>query len=506
MAESQWTLNLDNLVLQFCSKCSKRILLHRESAHYYARQLRLFTIPGGILGAIGSSAVFAMWKGELCAAAWHQYTLLASGICMVLSTALGALVSKSQYPALYAVHIKSYRAFDKLLKKLTVELSFEPHMRTPVRDFIQNMIADYDRYTDEAELAPRAVEESVAKMLLDAQQQADDAQMDLEAQRRFTGVYHPVAPAPDSLNEGDDQGRRHSNDRQNMRRESKRYTFRTRANDKRGSAVAANDIIMRNLMHYRPSSTEQSSSPRTSLSNNNNERANGTGDRVRFADETAPLRFRTEAQRRESLAVAMTSQRRRMAAQYCKRMPLSSIIEMDAPTYEEQISSSTIDSYSAPAPILTYSGEPHHHNLRSPSAEGHDHGRSTDGAKSVHTHNAQQRAADGSAERPQRRKSKVRKKASEKTRQRVGTVAGGQEVHSELVQSAVASGMNDVTASHPSDQQNERESGADAIDALHGDVDECDSCDSRDLDRTVTANDSAGRIVVERRSSIDSRF
>lgn len=163
--EPVWTESTENLVAMFQEKCAKRILLHREAAQYYSRKLYLFSVPGGILGALGSSAVFATWQSDLCEETWHRYTLLGSGICMLLSTALGALVSKSEYPAKYAAHLKSYRNYDSLLKKLTVEMSFERSWRRPVREFVDEMIQDYDRFTDESELTPISVEKKIKKML-----------------------------------------------------------------------------------------------------------------------------------------------------------------------------------------------------------------------------------------------------------------------------------------------------------------------------------------------------
>lgn len=489
--EPQWTANLDNLVLQFRDKCSKRILLHRESAHYYARQLRYFTIPGGMLGALGSSTVFAMWKGELCNEPWHQWTLLGSGVCMLLSTALGALVSKSQYPALYAAHIKSYRQFDKLLKKLTVELSFEPHMRQPVREFIQEMIADYDRYTDEAELAPRAVEAAVQQMLLEAEQRAAaDALVVLEAQSGEESALNEAAGMLFS------NGRRRSSisivANSSSAEEQQQWRRRTSRFQRDPESTRDNETRLRQFSSGVPPSAEKSS-PRTS--NDNKEQPGENFRSVRFAGYNQMPRARSEAEQQQASRLAAQSHRRRIARQYCKRMPFTSIIEMGSPTYEEQISASTNASNS----------QPHTDSVKSLSDKAIETGgrilHATQGAQTTATNGPGDidRLDKSRYSRGKRQKNKARKQPSAETRHRMGSVAGGEDVHSELVQSAVASGMNDITASHLSDNNDSKNDEEEPrVDQANSVEHSCDSCDSRKLDQTLATSD-ATQVVVETR-------
>ena len=166
--EPEWTTNLERLIALYRDKCAQRILVHREAATYYNRRLKLFSVPGAILGALGASTVFVTWKSESCQESWHEVTLLASGVCMLISTALNALVAQSQYQALFAAHLKSYRNFDKMLKKLTVELCFERRYRQNVRDFIETMLREYDHLVDEAELVPTSVEKKIKRSLHEA--------------------------------------------------------------------------------------------------------------------------------------------------------------------------------------------------------------------------------------------------------------------------------------------------------------------------------------------------
>ena len=164
-SEPVWTTNLELLISMYRDKCSHRILVHRAAAKYYNRLFNMYSIPGAVLGAIGASTVFVSWKAESCTAQWHEYTLIGSGIVMLISLALTTLVAQSQYKELCAAHIKSYRNFDRLLKKLTVELCFERCYRQNVREFIGEMLTSYDHYTDEAELIPTSVENEIKRLL-----------------------------------------------------------------------------------------------------------------------------------------------------------------------------------------------------------------------------------------------------------------------------------------------------------------------------------------------------
>jgi hypothetical protein len=187
-----------------------------------------------------------------------------------------------------------------------------------------------------------------------------------------------------------------------------------------------------------------------------------------------PREYGDEARQRDLMA--LQSQRRRMATHYCKRMPFSSRIEMDAPTYEEQMSASSS--------FVSSSGQSEQRVERNNDTPGQE------------TANKQPKV------------DKVRKQPSVETRRRVGSVAGGEDAHSELVQSAVNGGMNDVTTSHLSDNNDDDEEAlGDAMLAKAiADTDRdqrhmsCASCDSQDIDETFATEDES-RIVVQQNVS-----
>lgn len=164
-AEPEWTNHLQQLVSLFSQKCSRRVILHRESARYYERRVRWLTIPSAVLGVVSSSAVFATWQQQFCNADWHQYINLGIGIAMLLSTALSSILAKSDYPALYASHMQSFQDFDELLQILTVELCFEPKNRRPVRIVVDEMLKKYRELTKAAKLPPTRVDSRVKKDL-----------------------------------------------------------------------------------------------------------------------------------------------------------------------------------------------------------------------------------------------------------------------------------------------------------------------------------------------------
>lgn len=169
-----WTRNLDQLVAMFQEKCSKRIVLHREAAHYYSRRMRWLSVPSALFGTLASITNFSTWSQDFNAMdlRFLHYIILGAGICGLISTVLSALLADSKYPAKYASSLKSYRNFDSLLKNLTVERSFEPSWRQPVREFVRKMVDDYARYTDEAELPPHPVEKRVQKAFEEASRNA----------------------------------------------------------------------------------------------------------------------------------------------------------------------------------------------------------------------------------------------------------------------------------------------------------------------------------------------
>lgn len=218
--EPEWTTNLERLIVLYRDKCAQRILVHREAATYYNRRLKLFSVPGAILGAVGSSTVFVTWKSESCQEQWHEITLLLSGVCMLVSTALGALVAQSQYQALFASHLKSYRNFDKMLKKLTVELCFERQYRQNVRDFIESMLRDYDHLVDEAELVPASVEKKIRQSLF----VQDDEDVDLGEDGRSGRSDDESSAKLDAMENGEIEMQDDDNDLENVGGDSRRGT------------------------------------------------------------------------------------------------------------------------------------------------------------------------------------------------------------------------------------------------------------------------------------------
>lgn len=485
--EPEWTLNLDHLVTLFMDKCAKRILLHREAAHYYAWRLRCFSVPGAVLGALGASAVFANWKGELCDQPWHQYTLLGSGICMLLSTALGAYVSESQYAALYAAHVKSYRNFDTLLKKLTVELCFEPNWRQAVRGFIDNMIKDYDRFTDDAALVPRSVEKKVQAMLRDAHNRA---QQDAEAGRwpNATATSNqaamPVATSPATAAAWAAAPEQYGDVRRAQRRGDSSRLPSNRASSSGGAPPLAASTHGNSAAQAAVGRHDDACSNNKTNSNNKQDEHEQQQDdespsakaqamfqrALKKASSARPTPAYMRHRRANVAAAAMENARRgsttmtclqkhctehiappinRTSVEYCQHMPFSALIEMGAPTsvvsffqyahcygpkkhnltflwcrYEEQLSASRSQ---AEADYGYWSAQPpqERNNPNSVRAPPED------------------ADDDAGADDAVKRQRALHKRKHHHQRRH-------QQAHDALVQSAVRQGMNDVTASHQS--------------------------------------------------------
>jgi hypothetical protein len=163
-----WTADHDRYVEDLMVLCQQLVMVHYESAQYYQFRNKLIVVPAVIFNAVSAGAIFSQWQGDVRCNEPGWSWLIVGGIT-ALATVLTALTSILNFNAKSVQHLSSYRDFNKLLKKMSREVSFDYTWRTPVRDFLMDISGTYDRITDNAPMVPKSVANRVSTLMHRAQ-------------------------------------------------------------------------------------------------------------------------------------------------------------------------------------------------------------------------------------------------------------------------------------------------------------------------------------------------
>lgn len=184
-----WTKAQDRFAEDFLVKCSKRLVLEQESALYYRRRHYWLAVPALILGTIATGTAFSQWSNELlCEKASYVWLLVA--FIFASATVMNGLTDHVfNFKARAARHHSVFKSFSGLIRELSQELSNPLHERKEYRKFMHGIVAQYNHFTDEAELIPRSVTKTVNKMLEEAEKQQYERELDRRHHRNAARYY-----------------------------------------------------------------------------------------------------------------------------------------------------------------------------------------------------------------------------------------------------------------------------------------------------------------------------